>query len=278
MPTMPLPAPIAGHHHSGEQDPSVLPTVNAKELKSLKSRGERAQTSRVGGAMRIKTSAKRKPGSASTADRRTTGVQRTGRAAKVVASVLKATAEELNRVGYANLKVEAVAERAKVNKTSVYRRWPTKAILVSDTLDAHFQDERPLPDTGSLRDDFRSYLTNMVQSSSASIRRGVLSALAGRTDPEVEEIAQKLYARERAFRTSLVQRAIDRGEFPRGVDPELIGDMCSAPVLRRLLTFGEHVEAHYIDAVIDIALTGSAAAAVRQLGTGPAPDITENGR
>ena len=228
--------------------------------------------------MRGKNSAAQKPDLVSAGDRRTTGVQRTGRAAKVVTSVRKATAEELNRVGYANLKVEAVAERAKVNKTSIYRRWPTKAILVSDTLDAHFQDERPLPNTGSLRGDFRSYLVGMVQSSSASITRGVLSALAGRTDPEVEKIAQKLYERERAFRTNMVQRAIDRGEFPRGVDPELIGDMCSAPVLRRLLTFGEHVETHYIDAVIDIALTGSAAAAVRQMGTDQAPETKGNGQ
>jgi AcrR family transcriptional regulator len=212
------------------------------------------------------TATKTEAGKAATDDRRTTGVQQTGRAAKVVASVLKATGEELNRVGYANLKVEEVAARAGVNKTTIYRRWPNKAILVSETLDSHFQRERPMPDTGSLRGDFTVYLTNMVSLSKAAIWRGVLTALAGRTDPEVEAIARKLYLRERAFRTSMVQRAIDRGDFPRGVDAELIGDMCSAPILRRLLTFGEKVEAQYVDAVIDIALTGSAVAAVKNSG------------
>ncbi len=196
-------------------------------------------------------------------DRRTSGVQRHGRAAKVVASVLKATGEELNRVGYANLRVDEVANRAGVNKTTIYRRWPTKAILVSDTLDSHFQTERPAPDTGSLRGDMLEYLINMVTLSKTSMWRGIFTALSGRTDPEVEEVARKLYLRERSYRTALVQRAIDRGELPRSVNAELIGDMCSAPILRRLLTFGESVENAYIVAVVDVALAGAAVTAVR---------------
>lgn len=196
-------------------------------------------------------------------DRRTSGVQRQGRAAKVVASVLKATGEELNRVGYANLRVDEVASRAGVNKTTIYRRWPTKAILVSETLDSHFQVERPLPDTGSLRGDVLAYLTNMVTLSKTDMWRGILTALSGRSDPEVEAVARKLYQRERAYRTNLVQRAIDRGDLPRSVNAELIGDMCSAPILRRLLTFNETVEADYIEAVVDVTLAGAVVTAMR---------------
>lgn len=199
-------------------------------------------------------------------ERRTSGVQRQGRAAKVVANVLKATGEELNRVGYANLRVEEVAERAGVNKTTIYRRWPTKAILVSDTLDSHFQTGRELPDTGTLRGDFLAYLGNMVTLTRTSMWRGILSALSGRTDPEVEAVARKLYQRERQFRTGLVQRAIDRGELPRAVNAEVIGDVCSAPILRRLLTFGEDVEAAYIAAVVDVGLAGAAVVALRDNG------------
>lgn len=196
-------------------------------------------------------------------DRRTGGVQRQGRAAKVVASVLKATGEELNRVGYANLRIDEVAARAGVNKTTIYRRWPTKAILVSETLGSHFQAERPLPDTGSLRGDFLAYLANLVTLSRTAMWRGILTALSGRSDPEVEAVARKLYRRERDYRTRLVQRAIDRGELPRGVNAELIGDMCSAPILRRLLTFGENVETDYVEAVVDVTLAGAVVAAVR---------------
>jgi AcrR family transcriptional regulator len=189
----------------------------------------------------------------------------------VVASVLQATGEELNRVGYANLRVDEVAERAGVNKTTIYRRWPTKAVLVSDTLDSHFQTERPLPETGSLRGDILAYLTSMVTLSKTAMWRGIFTALSGRTDPEVEVVARKLYLRERGFRTRLVQRGIERGELPKAVDAQLIGDMFSAPILRRLLTFGEDVERAYIESVIDVTLAGAAVAAVRNGVVAPAP-------
>ena len=53
-----------------------------------------------------------------------------GRGAPVVHAVLEATLDELGLVGYGALSVEQVATRAGVNKTTVYRRWPTKAALV----------------------------------------------------------------------------------------------------------------------------------------------------
>src|SRR5882757_10372604 len=62
--------------------------------------------------------------------RRTEGVRVKGRAARVVSDVLIATAEELSRVGYSSLRVEDVAARSGVNKTTIYRRWPTKPELV----------------------------------------------------------------------------------------------------------------------------------------------------
>ena len=63
--------------------------------------------------------------------RRTEGVRVKGRAARVVSDVLIATAEELTRVGYAAFRVEDVAARSGVNKTTIYRRWPTKPELVT---------------------------------------------------------------------------------------------------------------------------------------------------
>jgi len=111
----------------------------------------------------------------------------------------------------------------------------------------------------------------MVTLSKTAMWRGIFTALSGRTDPEVEVVARKLYDRERGFRTRLVQRATERGELPKAVDAQLIGDMFSAPILRRLLTFGEDVEREYIESVIDVTLAGAAVAAVRNGAAAPAP-------
>ena len=53
-----------------------------------------------------------------------------GRSARVVADVLRVTLELIGEHGFAGLRVEDVAARAGVNKTTIYRRWPTRADLV----------------------------------------------------------------------------------------------------------------------------------------------------
>lgn len=66
--------------------------------------------------------------------RRTGNARTRGRAANVVHRVVSATADELSRVGYAALRVEDVAARSGVHKTTIYRRWPTKTELVAATI------------------------------------------------------------------------------------------------------------------------------------------------
>jgi hypothetical protein len=51
---------------------------------------------------------------------------------RLIANVLEATIAELSRLGADGISVESIAERAQVNKTSIYRRWATPDKLVRD--------------------------------------------------------------------------------------------------------------------------------------------------
>src|SRR5579875_1547319 len=51
---------------------------------------------------------------------------------RIDASILAATAELLVQIGYSNLTLAAVAERAGTTKTALYRRWSSKAELVHE--------------------------------------------------------------------------------------------------------------------------------------------------
>ena len=68
-----------------------------------------------------------------------------GRAERVRTAVLEAAAELLTEVGYDKMRVEDVAARAGVHKTTVYRRWPTKAALTADATALHSRRRRPDP-------------------------------------------------------------------------------------------------------------------------------------
>jgi AcrR family transcriptional regulator len=66
--------------------------------------------------------------------------------------------QELAAVGYGRLSIEAVARRAGVGKTAIYRRWSTKLEMVLELVTEVAWLPAPLPDTGSLRADLELVL------------------------------------------------------------------------------------------------------------------------
>lgn len=127
-----------------------------------------------------------------------------GRGPKVRRAVLAATLAELSEAGYAALTVEAVARRAGVHKTTVYRRWPDREVLVIDALTNHVAAEVPLPDTGSIDTDLpelaRSRVTAMLSADEESWMMAIMASDAGRL-PEVARIRRR-YAEDRFWRAS----------------------------------------------------------------------------
>ena len=51
---------------------------------------------------------------------------------RIDSAILSATAELLVQMGYSNLSLAAVAERAGTTKSALYRRWSSKAELVHE--------------------------------------------------------------------------------------------------------------------------------------------------
>jgi AcrR family transcriptional regulator len=188
--------------------------------------------------------------------RRTGNARSGGRSASVVDRVVTATFDELSRVGYAAMRVEDIAARSGVNKTTIYRRWPTKAeLLISAVIES--TKRAPSIDTGSLRGDLHASL-----SSAFNLRpyeQGVLRVIQmERSIEAVDALARRMSEGLREMRIAMVRRGIARGELPRGVDVPLIVELVSAPIQRALL-FNERMDSASIDRVLDVVLAGAAA-------------------
>lgn len=187
--------------------------------------------------------------------RRTGKTRVGGRAAGVVERVVAAVFEEVSRVGYTAMRVEDVATRSGVNKTTIYRRWPTKAALLTAALEQVAQERMPVIDTGTLKGDLHASLFAAFELS--PYEQGVLRAIqTERAQEAVETFARKMSNELREARIAMVERGIARGELPRGVDAALIVELVSAPVQRALL-FNETVDSHTISRVLDIVLAGA---------------------
>jgi AcrR family transcriptional regulator len=68
-------------------------------------------------------------------------------------AILEATLALFAEVGLHGLSIEAIAARAGVGKTTIYRRWTSKEEILSEALYL-LRGGLPLPDTGHIRDDF----------------------------------------------------------------------------------------------------------------------------
>ena len=181
-----------------------------------------------------------------------------GRSERVVASVLDAARAELANVGYVALRLEDVASRAGVAKTTIYRRWATKAELVHAALHeaGHYDD--PLPDTGSLRKDMLVMLERTMKLISTSHGLAVARMInMERSDPEVDALSRRLKDEARSHRASLVVRAQERGLIPAGVDPILVTDSVFTLVLSRLVRFGERIDRATCERLVDLVVTGA---------------------
>src|SRR4051794_7390006 len=106
-----------------------------------------------------------------------------GRTARTAEAVLDATITELSDVGYGALRIEAVAERAGVNRATIYRRWGDKPSLVAAAFTARQVEVSPPADTGDLHEDLLCFLRE--------VRRGFdrpwITALIRETGPRTAD-------------------------------------------------------------------------------------------
>src|SRR5262245_55582329 len=163
--------------------------------------------------------------------RRTQGILG-GRSDEVVRRVLDAAIVELARSGYAGFRMDEVASRAAVNKTTIYRRWPSRLALVTALVDRMRTPlrESPLPDTGQLESDLVEAFTRRFTFGRKVEGRAWARLLDERYSPEVEAIIGDAVNERHDEWRSMVKRAIDRGELPPGTDTQLLLDLVRAIV------------------------------------------------
>lgn len=190
--------------------------------------------------------------------RRTEGVRLQGRSARVVEAVLQATAEELGRVGFLALRIEDVAARSGVNKTTIYRRWPSKEELVANVIEK-FATDVELPDTGSLRGDLSALLRGIVARVETPEGRGLVRVVqAERGRDAFAGILKKMRLEMLGARRAIFERAVARGEIPLGSDTSALVEIAVAPLVARLLN-GAELSQHFVDVLVSTVAAGAAA-------------------
>jgi AcrR family transcriptional regulator len=166
--------------------------------------------------------------------------------------ILEAALEELGEVGYGALTIEAVAARAGVGKSTIYRHWSGKLALVEDAFRT-LKAQALVPDSGSLRErvtDFLEQLARLVEESMYSACMPALIEAAER-DPQVRAFHCDFSTERRAVLVDVLRAAVSTGELPHDSDPELLADALIGPIVMRRLMFFEPFDPKLVPALVD---------------------------
>jgi AcrR family transcriptional regulator len=175
----------------------------------------------------------------------------------IVRAVLKATLRQLGDRGFGGVSVDEVAKAAGVHKTSVYRRWPSRGVLVLAALQTLRHREPPPPETGSLRENLIAMLSAKVTLVSTRSGRKILRAMIAFEDEEVARVARALRKLRYRVPIAVIERAILRGELSPDTDPSLLAEVLLAPIYYRIIVLNQPVNRRYIERVVDQVLGGA---------------------
>jgi len=157
------------------------------------------------------------------------------------------------------LTMERVAAESGVAKTTLYRRWPTKAALCMDLYLGISGRELNMPDTGDVASDLRHIINPVVHLQTRTVAGPAFLGLIA--EAQVNPGSRKAFLAEFAERRrevtrAVLKRAIQRREIRAGTDIDLFIDALGGAVTFRLLQGHAPLTPTFTNALIMLLLAG----------------------
>ena len=158
--------------------------------------------------------------------------RRGGRNGRVRQAVVEAVRQILQEQGYGSLSHRSVAALAGVDNATVYRRWPTRPRLVADMLLDLSDTFVPVPDTGSIEGDFKTYLesiTAMLVDPDMTKLTQAFFAASIEGDEAVSDVLGEFWRGRFSRSYVMLDKAVQRGELPEIQDNGAVIEALVAP-------------------------------------------------
>jgi len=172
-------------------------------------------------------------------------------------AILSATLDLLYKRGYTGLTIDDVAVRAGVAKTTIYRRWPSKPVLVAAAVSDRAAMTFTMPDTGSTRLDLVELIrlaSSALSGASGVIMRALIRE-SGQSDLLLALVQGIVHSRRELY-TAVLDRAVARGDLPADLDRELFIDLLMGPAWLRLVITESAMPDEIAEQIVDMVLHG----------------------
>lgn len=175
------------------------------------------------------------------------------RSEKVRKAVIRSTLKLLERVGFNELSIEAVAARAGVGKATIYRWWPTKADLVIAAFASAVEQELRFPTAGSVLEAIHQQMKRWIVIYRSPLGQIVTTVIgAGQSDPEILQAFRAHWVEPRRVEArALLRNAQKNKEIRADLDPDMVLDLLYGPLYLRLMLKHAPLTEDFVDTVFD---------------------------
>jgi AcrR family transcriptional regulator len=171
-----------------------------------------------------------------------------GRAARVKEAVHRAVLDVVIEDGVDKIGIPEISRRAGVRDSSIYRRWGTRENLILDTLLAASERLLAVPDTGTLHGDLTNFARELISYLDAPLGHALVRTLASVTDTgDIADARSTFWETRYGAIKVMFDRAVDRGELPKGTDARVAIELLIAPIHFRNLLTREASDDHFAD-------------------------------
>jgi len=174
-------------------------------------------------------------------------------------AVLDASSRLLTERGYADITIDAISLASGVSKTTIYRWWPTKASIFMELYAELAQRGTPPPDTGNVQTDLTQLLKGtfkLYRETAAGVALAGIVA-EGQTNPSVSLLLRNDFAPSRRHIVStLLRRAVERGELSGQTDVELVAEIVLAITWHTVLSGSGQLSDPYAERLVTSILSG----------------------
>lgn len=173
-------------------------------------------------------------------------------------AILDAAFELVLEAGLRAVSIEAIAAKAGVGKTTVYRRWPNKAAVIMDAFTAKVGSEAHFRKAPTILESIRGQMRSVARAFSGKDGAVVKALIAeAQFDPELAAAFRERWTLpRRRLARAVIDEGIRRGELRADLDPEDAIDLLYAPIYYRLQMATAPLSDAYIDRIFDRAMQG----------------------
>ncbi|MCB9990791.1 MAG: TetR/AcrR family transcriptional regulator [Rhodospirillales bacterium] len=156
-------------------------------------------------------------------------------------AILDATRRLLTHMPLSELSIEAVAKKAGVGKTTIYRWWPNKAAVAMEAFLEQPGVQNIVPTTATCAEAVKKQLESLIRQlrgQNGRIIAGIIAESQG--SPDVLDLLYEKFLKDRISPLyEKIEAGKANGEFNPELNTEIALDMLVGPLFLRVLS-GEH--------------------------------------